>query len=137
MTVGIVANFVSNNLVDPDQLPGLIVTVHASLANIGPAVQPKVEIAERLTPSAIRKLMTPDGIRSLIDGRVFKSMKRHLTLNGWTPESYREHFGLPTDFPIVHPGYSQARSALAKSSGLGSGGRKATKTAHKPRAARA
>ncbi|WP_426043164.1 MucR family transcriptional regulator [Brevundimonas sp. TWP2-3-4b1] len=140
MTVGIVANFVSNNRVSPDELPGLIATIHSSLANVGQPFEPEVEPPERLTPSSIRKLITPDGIRSLIDGRLFKSMKRHLTLKGWTPESYREHFGLPKDFPMVHPDYSQARSALAKSMGLGSGGRQgknAVKPARKPRASRA
>lgn len=140
MTVGIVANFVSNNRVSPDELPGLIATIHSSLANVGQAMEPKVETPERLTPSAIKKLVTPNGIRSLIDGRVFKSMKRHLTQKGWTPESYREHFGLPNDFPMVHPEYSQTRSALAKSIGLGSGGRqprKATKPDRKPRALKA
>ncbi|WP_426052044.1 MucR family transcriptional regulator [Brevundimonas sp. SL161] len=140
MTVGIVANYVSNNRVSPDELAGLISSVHNALGSVGEPVEEISETPERLTPSAIRKLITPNGIRSLIDGRVFKSMKRHLTLNGWTPRLYREHFGLPKDFPMVHPEYSRARSAMAKSMGLGSGGRqmkKAVKPVRKPPAAKA
>jgi len=139
MTVGIVANFVSNNRVSPDELPGLISTVHSSLSNVGQPMEPEVEARERLTPGAIRKLVTHDGIVSLIDGRKFKSMKRHLSLQGYTPESYREHFGLPKDFPMVSPEYAAARSALAKSMGLGQGGRQpkkadpAARPARKPR----
>ena len=80
----------------------------------------------------------PDGIISLIDGRKFKSMKRHLSLQGFTPESYREHFSLPKDFPMVSPEYAARRSALARSMGLGLGGRQpkadvAAKPARKPK----
>lgn len=138
MTTGIIANFVANNRVTPEELPGLVATVHGSLSRLGGEPEPEeTEAPARLTPAAIRKLIQPDGIVSLIDGRKFKSMKRHLSLQGYTPESYREHFGLPKDFPMVSPEYSQARSALAKSMGLGSGGRqakKAVKPARKPRA---
>jgi predicted transcriptional regulator len=36
-----------------------------------------------------------------------------------TPEAYREKWGLPPDYPMVAPSYSQARSRLAKEMGLG------------------
>ena len=103
MTTGIIANFVANNRVTPEELPGLVATVHGSLSRLGGEPEPEEKAApERLTPAAIRKLITPDGIRSLIDGRVFKSMKRHLTLNGMSPQEYRIRYGLPADFPMVH-----------------------------------
>ena len=128
MTTGIIANFVANNRVSPDELPGLVTMVHGSLSRLGG--EPEVEEAEapaRLTPAAIRKLIQPDGIVSLIDGRKFKSMKRHLSNQGFTPESYREHFSLPKDFPMVSPDYAAQRLALAKSMGLGLGGRQPKK----------
>lgn len=128
MTVGIVANYVSNNQVSPEELARLVSAVHSSLVNVRQPIQEAPETPERLTPAAIRKLVTADGITSLVDGRKFKSLKRHLGLNGYTPQAYREHFGLPKDFPMVHPEYSAQRSALAKSSRLGSGGRQPRNT---------
>lgn len=120
MTTGIIANYVANNRVTPDELPGLIASVHGSLASVGgPAPDQESDAPDRLTPAQIRKLVTPAGITSLIDGRKFKSLRRHVTANGYTAESYREHFGLPKDFPMVSPDYAASRSALAKASGLG------------------
>lgn len=129
MTVGIVANYVAANRIDPAVLPGLIQSVHTSLGRLGEQAEPDpVDVPQRLTASQIRKLVTPAGIISLISQKPFKSMKRHITTHGYTPESYREHFGLPADFPMVHPDYAAARSALAKSMGLGQGGRQAKKS---------
>ncbi len=125
MTVGIVANYVAANKLEAEALPALIQSIHASLAGLGaPVVSPQDSKPERLTPAQIRKLITPSGIISLINQKPFKSMKRHITTNGYTPTTYREHFGLPADFPMVHPDYAQARSQLAKATGLGQGGRK-------------
>jgi len=133
MTVGIVANYVVANRIDPASLPTLIKTVHDSLGALGQPIGPEPsEKAERLTAGQARKLITPAGIISLITQKPFKSMKRHITTHGYTPESYREHFGLPSDFPMVHPDYAAARSALAKSMGLGQGGRQARKAVVKP-----
>ncbi len=130
MTVGIVANYVAANRIDPASLPSLIQSVHASLGALGqPAGPEPVTAPERLTPSQVRKLVTPAGIISLITQKPFKSMKRHIATHGYTPERYREHFGLPADFPMVHPDYAAARSALAKSMGLGQGGRQMKKAA--------
>jgi len=135
MTVEIVANYVGANTVEPAAVPGLIQTVYASLSGLGgPAAPAEAERPERLTPGQIRKLVTPVGIISLITQQPFKSMKRHLSTHGYTPESYREHFGLPADFPMVHPDYARARSDLAKSMGLGQGGRKPKAAARTPRA---
>ena len=143
MTTGIIANFVANNRVTPEELPGLVATIHGSLSRLGQEPEPELDIAPaRLTPAGVRKLIQPDGIVSLIDGRKFKSMRRHLTLQGYTPQSYRDHFGLPSDFPMVAPEYAAQRSALAKAAGLGSGGRQpkkvvsAEKTPRKPRASK-
>jgi len=136
MTVGIVANYVGGNKVEAAAVPGLIQAVYSSLAGLGGEAAPEVEARpERMTAAQIRRLITPAGITSLITQQPFKSMKRHLTTHGYTPESYRAHFGLPSDFPMVHPDYARARSELAKSMGLGQGGRK-PQGSGKPRVAR-
>ena len=67
----------------------------------------------------IKKSVTPDYIISLEDGRHYKSLKRHLSGRGLTPEQYREKWNLPADYPMVAPNYAKQRSDLAKSMGLG------------------
>src|SRR5215203_5096474 len=65
-------------------LPGLIGTVHAALSGTSTPAQSN----EKLTPPVpINKTIRPDYIISLEDGRRYKSMKRHLTGRGLTPES--------------------------------------------------
>jgi predicted transcriptional regulator len=117
----IVAAYVSNNSVPPTALPELMASVHAALAALdgqppAAAAEPAVE---RPTPAQIRKSVQEDGIVSFIDGRTYKTLKRHLTAHGLTPERYRERYGLPDDYPMTAPGYAAQRSALAKAIGLG------------------
>lgn len=124
MTVGIVANYLSNNRLDPDQVGALITATHAALSNLGQPEPEPVEVYERATSAQVRKSMTDDGLVSFIDGRTYKTLKRHLSTNGLTPNEYKERYGLPDSYPIVAPAYSAARSAMAKSIGLGAKGRK-------------
>ena len=117
----IVAAYVSNNSVPPTALPELMASVHAALASLdgqppAAAAEPAVE---RPTPAQIRKSVQEDGSGSFIDGRTYKTLKRHLTAHGLTPERYRERYGLPDDYPMTAPGYAAQRSALAKAIGLG------------------
>jgi len=117
LTADVVAAYVSNNPVPVGELPGLIVSVHASLSGLTQPVAPLVEPqAPAVNP---KKSVFPDHIVSLENGRKFKSMKRHLGLLGMTPDQYRAKWGLPRDYPMVAPSYAATRSALAKASGLG------------------
>ena len=121
LTGDIVAAYVSNNPVRPGDLPELIRTVHAALnglSNGTAGAAPEAEI-EKPTAAQIRKSVTPDGIVSFLDGKTYKTMKRHLTGHGLDPYSYRQRFGLPADYPMVAAAYAAQRSELAKSIGLG------------------
>jgi predicted transcriptional regulator len=69
---------------------------------------------------------------SFEDGRPYKTLKRHLTTHGMTVAEYKAKWGLPNDYPTTAPGYSEARSAMAKALGLGQGGRKAKAPAKAP-----
>jgi len=52
-----------------------------------------------------------DVLVCLIDGEKRKMLHRHLMSKyGITPERYREHFGLPDDYPMTAPGYSKSQS---------------------------
>lgn len=82
--------------------------------------EPVVQPAEPQQPAvSIKKSITPDYLICLDDGLKFKSLKRHLSLLGMTPETYRAKWKLPADYPMVAPAYSAQRSEMAKSFGLG------------------
>ncbi|MFN7109227.1 MucR family transcriptional regulator [Brevundimonas sp. PWP3-1b1] len=134
MTADIVSAYVGNNSVSADALPSLIANIHAALSGVsnGP-VEAEPEPKEPAVP--IRKSIAPDFLICLEDGRKFKSLKRHLrTKYDMSPEDYRAKWGLPKDYPMVAPNYAKARSELAKSMGLGQGGRKPARAATTARA---
>lgn len=105
-------------------LPALLVRIHAALTALisgepGIAHQPGEE--PKPTPTQIRKSITPEALISFIDGGPYKTLKRHLTGHGLDPSSYRQKYGLSSDYPMVAPSYSERRSSLAKGSGFGRG----------------
>jgi hypothetical protein len=55
----------------------------------------------------------------MIDGRPYKSLKRHIGVHGMTPADYRARYNLPSDYPMVAPAYSDARREVARRLGLG------------------
>src|SRR5215207_172951 len=124
LTADIVSAYVAKNGVRPEDLTALIGTVFSALSGAGsaPVAQEKPQ-----APMSWKKAIKPDGIISFEDGKAYKSMRRHLTSRGMTPEQYREKWGLPRDFPMVAPNYSAARSEMARKVGLGQKGRGARK----------
>jgi predicted transcriptional regulator len=119
LTADIVAAFVTNNRVSSEQLTTLIAEVHKALV-LAPAAAALPEQKPLVPAVPIKKSVTPDFIISLEDGQKFKSLKRHLKRHyDLTPDEYRSKWGLPRDYPMVAPNYSKARSALAKTMGLG------------------
>ena len=112
----IIAAFVSNNPLPKGELPSLIHAVHTAVVRLaaGPeSAQPQIE--EKTPAVPIRKSITPDFLICLDDGKRFKSLRRHLTGLGLTPEQYREKW----NSAMVAPNYAAQRSALAKQIGLG------------------
>jgi predicted transcriptional regulator len=116
LSADVVAAYVSNNSVTRADLPALISTVHAALKH---AAEGTREPEPLVPPVPINKTVFPDHIISLEDGRRYRSMKRHLSGRGLTPEQYRAKWGLRPDYPMVAASYSKARSELAKALGLG------------------
>jgi predicted transcriptional regulator len=117
LTADVVSAFVSHNSVRAADLPDLIASVHAALQGLKAPQQAEPE--KREPPVSIKKSITPDFLISMEDGKRYKSLKRHLTGRGLTPEQYREKWGLPRDYPMVAPNYAKQRSELARASGLG------------------
>ncbi len=122
--------------------------IHSTLSNIAGSTNSSPNRANGSMSAAsgefepavtVRKsLASPDKIISMIDGKPYTTLKRHLSTHGLTPEQYRERYGLKPDYPMVAPAYAEKRRALAKKIGLGRGGRKAaapaTAAAAKPKA---
>ncbi|MEG3085102.1 MucR family transcriptional regulator [Sphingomonas sp. PB2P12] len=115
-----------------DDVPAFLVAMHAAVAKLVDAGDAEPDAAPVLTAepavSARKSLASPDHIISMLDGKKYKTLRRHLSTNGLTPEQYRERFNLKPDYPMVAATYSEARRAMAKSIGLG---RKAGSTVEK------
>jgi predicted transcriptional regulator len=128
LTAEIVAAHLSNNHLAAAEVPVLIASVHSALAGLGVSLVPAPEAPKYPPATTVRKsLADSEHIISMIDGKPYKMLKRHLASNGLTPDEYRARYGLKPDYPIIAPGYSEKRSAFAKSFGLGrKSGAKAT-----------
>ena len=131
LTADVVAAYVSNNPVRPADLGELIASVHQSLKGLGGPATPAVEQVEKPTPAQIKKSITGDTLISFEDGKSYKTLRRHLTTRGLTPEGYRAKYGLPADYPMTAPAYSTQRSELARALGLGNSRMGQTKAAAK------
>ena len=69
--------------------------------------------------SVRKSLASKDHLISMIDGKPYKTLRRHIATHGMTPQQYRERFGLRHDYPMVASTYSEARREMAKKIGLG------------------
>jgi len=81
--------------------------------------------AEEFTPAvSVRKsLASKDHIISMIDGKPYKTLRRHLSTHGLIDVQYRERYNLRPDYPMVSENYSLARREMAQRIGLGRKGR--------------
>jgi predicted transcriptional regulator len=120
-----------NNRISADEVPAFLRTMHQTVTELasgtGEEEQREEEAPreESYTPAvSVRKsLGSPDHILSMIDGKPYKTLRRHLSRHGLTPEQYRERYNLKSDYPMVAPNYSEARRTMAKNIGLGQKGR--------------
>lgn len=121
LTVQLLTAYVSNNSVPIDQLPGLIENTRAVLAKGDDVPATPEAPAEDFTPAvSVRKsLASREHIVSMIDGKPYRTLKRHLSTHGLSPADYRDRYGLAADYPMVAPAYSEARRETAKRLGLG------------------
>lgn len=119
LTTGLVCSYVAHNNVPASELVTLIASTHAALASLAAPDAPATPVVEKLTPARIGKSITHEALISFEDGKPYKTLKRHLRVLGLTPKAYREKWGLPPDYPTTAASYSERRSALARSLGLG------------------
>lgn len=110
-----------NTSASADEVPAFLQKVHSALNNLGaPGVEEQPAEPEYTPAVSVRKsLSSNDHIISLIDGKSYKTLRRHLSRHGLTPEQYRERYGLKPDYPMVSASYSEVRRNMAKKIGLG------------------
>ncbi|MGI3903859.1 MAG: MucR family transcriptional regulator [Janthinobacterium lividum] len=119
MTSEVVAAYIGQNHVQPGDLPALIASVHAAFGGLGKPSEPEVSAEPLVPPISIKKSVTDGYLVSMEDGKQYKTLKRHISTRGLTPEQYRTKWGLPANYPMVAPAYAAKRSKLAKGFGLG------------------
>lgn len=121
MTVNVVIAYVGNNSVEQNELPQLILHIHQALSTLANDDEQTIHRQFGQKPAVpVNKSITSSYIVCLEDGKMFKSLKRHLRARfGLSPRQYREKWGLPADYPMVAPDYSKKRSTLARDSKLG------------------
>ena len=112
-----------NTRTSSDDVPTFLKSMHDAVAALGSAAEAAPTGAEtpEFTPAvSVRKsLASKDHIISMIDGKPYKTLRRHLSTNGLTPDQYRERYGLKKAYPMVAEAYSESRRAMAKKIGLG------------------
>lgn len=128
-----------NNRATIDDVTGFLRTMHANVVVLargsaeadGPAEQ---EARPEFVPAvSVRKsLASKNHILSMIDGKPYRTLRRHLSTHGLTEDEYRAPYNLKPDYPMVAPAYSEQRRAMARKIGLGSLGRAARGGAEAP-----
>jgi predicted transcriptional regulator len=121
MTADIVCAHVSNNTVAVGDVATLINSVYDAISQVGADKRTAMLALPEYTPAvSIKKsLASADHIVSMIDGKPYRMLKRHLATNRLTPDQYRERYGLPANYPMVAAEYSAKRREIAITNGLG------------------
>lgn len=122
-----------NNRAPANEVPGFLRSMYAAVSElmngspISPRAAVEVPAQKKFIPAvSVRKsLASKDYIISMIDGRPYRALRRHLLSFGLTPEEYRERYNLKPDYPMVAENYSAERRAVAKRIGLGRRGAQA------------
>lgn len=120
----VVSAYVSNNQVALADVPNVIEEVHKSFSSL--PKQSRVNAGFKQKPAvSIQNSITQDHMICLEDGKKLKMLKRYLrTRYGLSPEDYRNKWSLPSNYPMVAPGYAARRSEFAKQIGLGTNRKK-------------
>lgn len=113
-----------NTRTDADHVPAFLGTMHAAIVKLAGGTvnaEPEAAAPQEYTPavSARKSLASADHIISMIDGKPYKTLRRHLATHGLTAEEYRERYNLKSDYPMVAQSYSESRREMAKKIGLG------------------
>jgi|SRR5271155_1100156 len=117
LTAKIVSKYVAHHRVASDQIADLINTVHQAIGHLGQPSEPK----EALTPAvSVRRSVRHDYVVCLDCGFRAQTLRRHVRVqHGLNRIEYLRRWGLKADHPLTAPAYSERRSTMAKTLGLG------------------
>lgn len=111
-----------NTRADREDVAGFLKAIHETLSTLplmSPATQESAQSVARAEANVApavdpeQTLASKDFIISLLDGKPYKALRRHLARHGLSPDDYRRKFGLRPDYPMVAENYSLARRELA------------------------
>ncbi|WP_413062136.1 MucR family transcriptional regulator [Sphingomonas carotinifaciens] len=112
-----------NTRTSADDVPAFLKSMYEAVTSLSSdpgEVSSNEDPAEYIPAVSVRKsLASRDHIISMIDGKPYKTLRRHLATNGLTPEEYRARYNLKPDYPMVAEAYSESRRAMAHKIGLG------------------
>jgi predicted transcriptional regulator len=113
----IIASYVGNHTLAPDQLSALIVLVDQTFRHLGTTPQPQ---PPRVPAVPVKRSVQHNYVVCLECGFRGKTLRRHLgTRHGLQIAEYLRRWQLASDHPLTAPAYSEQRSAMAKQLGLG------------------
>ena len=119
LTADVVKAFVANNAIPAAELKSLVETVHSTLVSLSHAPIVAEPSPPPVTPAMVRESISPDYLVSMENGKRYRTLRFHLSKLGLTPESYRQKWRLPPDYPMVAQTFAARRSELAKAGGFG------------------
>jgi predicted transcriptional regulator len=113
----IIASYVGNHTLAPEQLSALIISVQQAISQLGKPVEPE---PARTPAVPVRRSVQRDHVVCLECGFKGKTLRRHLGMrHGLQVTEYLRRWDLSSDHPLTAPAYSEQRSAMAKQLGLG------------------
>jgi predicted transcriptional regulator len=127
LIANVTASYLRRNATSPDQIATVVANITralddaAKLSTPTPVSQVAADQSQSLQPAVpVKRSVQRAYIVCLEDGIHARTLKKHLAVaHGMTPDQYRAKWGLSDDYPMVAPEYSEQRSAMAKSIGLG------------------
>jgi len=95
----------SNTRAGAEDVPALLASMHRAVTDLGASgtatgsAASDAEAQPEYTPAvSVRKsLASPEFIVSMINGKSYRSLKRHLSSRGLIPDQYRQRYGLKAD----------------------------------------
>ncbi|MHA6346957.1 MucR family transcriptional regulator [Roseivivax sp. CAU 1761] len=105
---------------DKSKAPAMDATAdEGDLGRTEPEEQP-VPKANKEPAVKIEDAVQDNEVFCLECGRGMKMLKRHIReIHGFSVEQYKQRWGLPDDFPIAAPKFSESKSKFAKNIGFG------------------
>jgi predicted transcriptional regulator len=107
-----------------DEVPALIGRIYDGLAALqagageGDRIDRLTDLEYIPAVTVEESLASKDHILSMIDGKPYKALRRHVAAYGLTPQQYRERYRLHPTYPMVAENHSATRRELARRIGL-------------------